>query len=143
MRLHSDKITEADIHAATRNLPGVYATVTAHGSRSRQQAFEVRLEGNGSHRNSGRYGSDTYSQAATWDEWGAVMGYLYGIDPHAVWGPSEKNAAYNGVNDFDFRTGDRFDASGTLPSDTHKRHNWEYVPVREAYCTRCSAVKRG
>lgn len=139
MRLHSDKITEADIHAATRNLPGVRATVMAHGSWSRDHAFEVRIEGNGT---AAGYATKTHT-GATWDEWGAVMGYLYGIDMHALWGPSEKNAAYDGINDFDFRTGGRFDASGTLPSDTHKRHKWEYVPVREAYCTRCSAVKRG
>lgn len=58
MRLHTDKIEASQVYEATRGLPGVYAEVTEHGSRSRQRGPEVRLEGNGYRRNSGQYGAD-------------------------------------------------------------------------------------
>lgn len=149
MRLHTDKITAADIHQATKHLPGVYAHITLHGSRSRDRAYEVRLEGNGYARNTGFYGANrTDETGATWDEWGAFLAYLYEIDPTAFWG-SKKYPAYADANDYHFKTGGRFkDQPGVLPEDTHKRHTWDYSgevmtgTYRVHTCKKCSAVQR-
>ena len=138
MRLHSNVLTAADVYVATMGLRGVYATVTAHGSRSHKLALEVRLEGNGYARNSGNYGADSYETGATWDEWGAVMGALYEVDPAALWG-SVKRPTYRDADHFHALYADRF-KGGTLPADTHKRHVWEWVRGA-ATCKRCSATQ--
>lgn len=139
MRIHSDILTYFDIFRASRDLPGVYADFSSHGSRSRAAAFEVSLEGNGSWKNSGRYGAATWDmRAATWDEWGAFLGYLFNLDPDMLCGSSPKYAAYDGIPDYRFKTGSRFD-SGTLPADTHKRHSWKYDTGGRLYCTKCTA----
>lgn len=140
MRIHTNLITGVDIYAATHNLPGVTVTATEHGSRSHARAFEVRLEGNGSHRNSGRYGADTAEQAATWDEWGAFLSALYEIDPNALWG-SQKHPVYRDRAHYHYLTNWRFIEDvdpGFLPSDTHKRHNWQW-DASGAQCSKCSA----
>lgn len=142
MRIHTNLITVADIYAATHNLPGVTVTATPHGSRSHARAFEVRLEGNGSHRNSGQYGADTAEKAATWDEWGAFIAALYEVDPDALWG-SQKYQVYSNRTHYHYLTNQRFieDADpGHLPSDTHKRHNWQWG-AGGAECTKCSAYQ--
>lgn len=137
MRIHSDILTTADIHAATRDLPGVYIDISPHGSRSRASAYEVSLEGNGYRKNSGRYGAgDEY--AATWDEWGVVIARLFDIDPQAFWG-SAKRPNYSDAEDFHQLTGDRF-RSLELPADTHKRHRWDPIGDRHYSCHTCSAT---
>lgn len=136
MRIHSDLITASDIYTATRDLPGVYAEVTTHGSRSRRSAFEVRLEGNGYARNTGNAGADNYENAATWDEWGVVIARLFDIDPDAFCGTA-KYPAYRNAEDFHAQTDNRF-MSGEMPDDTHKRHSWEWSNGN-AICKRCSA----
>ena len=139
MRLHTDTLTAADVYAATAHLPGVYATVTEHGSRSRKRAFEVRLEGNGYPRNSGRYGSDSAEQGATWDEWGSFFAALFAIDPDMLCG-SAAHPAYRDAQHFHAVTAGRFEAKpGTLPTDTHKRHTWEWDRMI-GFCKKCSAV---
>lgn len=137
MRLHTDVLTEADLLGATKNLPGVYATVTQHGSRDYDRAFEVRLKGNGYTCNSGTSGAG-YETGATWDEWGAFIAALYEIDPKARWGTA-KYPVYRENNDFHDKTGWRFaDHKGQLPADTHKRHKWVWN-YGNAYCTKCTA----
>src|SRR5690606_42006219 len=91
MRIHTDKTNEvrAAIWRATGALPGVYAEVSEHGSRSRAGALELRLTGNsGRYRNTGRWGAD-WEKSATWDEWGVVLAAVFAADPHAICGTAK------------------------------------------------------
>lgn len=115
----------------------MYATASQHGSRARQRAFEVSLEGNGHLKNSGHYGAAA-DQGATWDEWGVIIARLFYLDPHAFWG-SAKRPTYAGAEDFHELTGDRF-RSLEIPSDTHKRHRWDPAGDRHYSCHTCSAT---
>lgn len=139
MRLHTDKLTAADVHRATANLPGVFASVTEHGSRTHARALEVKLEGNG------RINASSTGYGATWDEWGAVIGALYLIDPATVWGGTAARPTYADAEHFHAATGDRF-RHGVLPADTHKQHRWDRVRtvtgVWISRCNRCSATMR-
>jgi len=138
MRIHTNTLTLADIHAAVNNLPSVYVTVSRHGSRSHDHAFEVSLEGNGYARNTGNHGADDYEKGATWDEWGVFLAHLFAKDADAMCG-SAKYPVYRDAADFHYQTADRFaDPESGLPDDTHKRHNWTGGRgVRT--CTKCSA----
>lgn len=138
MRLHTDKITGLDIYNAAKDLPGVVVAYTDHGSRSHDHAFEVRLEGNGT-----RAGYATKDhQGATWDEWGVFIARLYQVDPNALWG-SAKHPVYDGADNFHYLTADRF-YDGTMPTDTHPRHKWEYQGGYQNFaCKKCSAEKQG
>lgn len=139
MRIHTDKVAEvaSAIYNTTFNsLTGVYANIRRHGSRSRDGAVELRLEGNGYARNTGQYGADGYEQGATWDEWGVVLAAIFDTDPNAFAG-SAKYPVYAGAGHFHAITCNRFTPEG-LPGDTHKRHNWRGGYPRT--CTKCSAA---
>lgn len=153
MKIHTNVITLDQMHAAAAGLPGVVAHVTPRGSRTHARAFEIYMTGNGV--TGGQWGHGGNAKAATWDEWGCVIGRLYVIDPAAVWG-SPGNPIYFNADHFNWTTGNRF-AVGyltdrfemvTLPDDTHARHKWELQGrcVTGAYyvheCKRCSAVTR-
>lgn len=86
MRIHSDTLSVIDIYDAVSDLPGVYVTVSEHGSRARRKSFEVSLEGNGYARKTGFYGSDRSTRGATWDEWGVFLARLFDVDPRAFAG---------------------------------------------------------
>lgn len=137
MRIHTDTLTEQDIHRATNLLPGVYATVSAHGSRSRKTALEMSLTGNGYARNTGQYGAGDEA-GATWDEWGVVLAELFALDPKAFAG-SAKHPVYRDQADYDQKTRYRFGAGEGLPEDTHKRHNWKPTRPGHFQCSKCSA----
>ncbi len=154
MRIHTDKMTAVrqHIYQATGALPGVYAEVSEHGSRSRRGALELRLTGNGTRRpNSGRWGAEPYGgeYAATWDEWGVVIAAVYAADPDAIWG-SAKRPVYAGADDFHWQTGERFahvalilevgDYVLLMPEDTHAVHMWDYVAQGTRECRKCSAT---
>lgn len=126
MRIHSNTLTPSDVYEAVRDLRGVMADVSEHGSRTRQGALEVRLTGTSPYRTMN--GQD---QAATWDEWGVVMARLFEIDPEAVMGKEDRDG-------FDYRTGGRF-AALELPKDTHSRHSWQYEGPGKWACTKCNA----
>lgn len=150
MRIHTNDVqaVREAIREATASMPGVYAEHSAHGSRIRAGAVELRLEGNG--RTGGQWGG-TDNQSATWDEWGVVLQAIFDADPLAVAG-GQKCPTYAGREHYEWATGRRFvafrDWPRGLPTDTHKQHRWEYMgdAVTRAYsvhaCTRCSAVKR-
>ena len=102
MRIHTDTITEADLH---RTLPaGTHLECMKRGSRKRDHAFEVGMgavpgsDANGIKRcyarNTGQYGGDRYDRAATWVEWGDWMVELFQIDSKAIIGN------YDGIGDF-------------------------------------------
>lgn len=120
MRLHTDTLTDQDIRNALRAeinagriAPSVaFKTLTLHRSTSHARAFEVQLTsydksaGDGRRLgNSGSYGSDDSGDyAATYDEWGWLIGALYALDESAVWG-SVARPQYADREDFDYRTG--------------------------------------
>lgn len=140
MRLHTSRIaSQLEIYEATKGLDGVYAEVTAHGSRSKEYAYEVSLEGNGYRKNTGLYGA-AENFAATWDEWGVVIARLFDLDPDAFWGTA-KRPTYANAEDFHRATGERF-RSLELPDDTHKQHRWDPIGDRHYSCHSCTATHR-
>jgi hypothetical protein len=141
MRIHSDHLTRQDIaDALTAAGPGVSADdIARKGSRSRRQAWDVYLFGTSSNRPNNRdHSADEY--AATWDEWGIVLGYLFRVDPSAT-----VPGVYLNGDHFRWVTGGRFDT--LTPAEGHKRHRWTYSgdSVTGSYyvhaCT-CGAVTR-
>lgn len=135
MKIHSDIISEGDIHLATRaaGMRGVQADVSRHGSRSRQRSFTVHLTGNSPRRtNSGHYGvSDEH--AATWDEWGMFIQALYLVDPNALIGQ------YGDYNTFAFTTCGRFQYLTAPYACRPAGHKW--IPQGDYIheCKWCSA----
>ena len=137
MRIHSNTLTEQNIRDAVALLPGVAVSVTSHGSRSHAAAFEVSLTGNGYRKNTGTHGAGD-DLGATWDEWGAFLSAVFDEDPEALAG-SVKYPTYRNGYEFHYITGDRFENPGVLPSDTHKRHTWDYVGLTQT-CKKCTAT---
>lgn len=144
MRIHTDTIMVSDVYRATaaNGMTGVSVDVMEHGSHSRARSFEVSLEGTGTRRkNTGRYGgpADDGTYAATWDEWGIFLAYLFNVDPKAWAGGTRKRPIYDGRADFHAATGGRF---RTLEqADQHKNHRWERATLGVMRCTKegCSA----
>lgn len=141
MRIHTDTLTLQDLYKAAEKA-GVWPTFTEHNSRKRHHAFEVKLLGL-SNRRPNFWSGDDSEYAATWDQWGVFLGFLYGINYNMA-----AAGAYQDVNDFDQRTCDRFalDYSKPIPFPLNHDHRWEYTGTpREFECVKpgCTAVKRG
>jgi hypothetical protein len=166
MRLHTN-LTHRDLYGITHGIDGVWPEFTEHGSRKRERAFEFHLvadQRKGRRRgNSGRYGAGDY--AATWDEWGMVFARLFALDPEM------DCYAYHGIEDFHWKTGQRFSAFGVLlhrgddrwefrnPADLfltpHDQHRWnwdqagseletddhERATIHVSWC-KCGAIRR-
>jgi hypothetical protein len=105
MRIHTDKISQVDLHRIIVSRDGLYPEIAGKGSRKRDHAFEFGIEaapGPDAHgirrcysRNSGNMGTKHgYGKAATWIEYGDIMADLFAIDSEAIVGP------YDGVHDF-------------------------------------------
>lgn len=137
MRIHTDKLSALDIYAAANFTAGARVDeVTEHGSRTRARAFRFYLLGSSSFRPNQRdHGPDDY--AATWDEWGIVIGQLFARDPAAHFGRN----SYRSAEDFHYKTGHRFVPGFITPAMQHRRHRWEPTFNHEAYCE-CGAVQR-
>lgn len=142
MRIHSDILTRRDLLNAATEARVYMETFTEHGSRSRERAFNVLLRGESNRRpNCGTTGAaDDY--AATWDQWGVFLAFLFYIDPNM------KTPYYDDRDDFNFRTNVRFTKIGggwheIWPADYHGDHTfrWQGVPSEQS-CTKCSAVQR-
>lgn len=103
MRLHTNVIEYTDIakaaHFSTGQGEGFVYTdkVERHGSRSRNHSFDVLLEGDGT-TNKRRRNGEPEKYAATWNQWGWFLGFLFNIDPDM------KCWAYDGANDFHEKT---------------------------------------
>lgn len=165
MRIHTDRLTESDIYTAARHARADVVVLTEHGSRSRDHAFNVKLEGESRRRPNGGASGKGYASgyAATWDQWGVFLAILFDIDPDAFT-PYDKSGAY-----FDQRTNWRFRptvvglgestnyhvvnvvadppyhtlGSSYWPDDAHGDHRFEFAGVpREQACRKCSAVQR-
>lgn len=144
MRIHTTA-TWSQLHGCLPD--GVsFEEIVQRGSRTSERAFEVRLTGSGYAVNTGHSGAGSFA-AATWDEWGAFLGALYALDSDAVCGGSLATAVYRDAEHYHWSTNSRF-YGGDVPSDTHKRHAWDYqgTSVTGTYsvqsCKRCSAVMR-
>ena len=137
MRIHTDHLSTLDIYAAANFAAAArVAEVTEHGSRTRARAFRFYLLGSSSYRPNQRdYGPDDY--AATWDEWGIVIGHLYARDPAAHFG----RYSYRSAEDFHEKTGYRFVPGFITPGMQHRRHKWSPDYSGGAYCD-CGAYQR-
>lgn len=138
MRIHTDKLTSVDIYNAAAKA-GANAEVSLHKSRSRARAYEVKLTGLSNRRPMGGPGEgDDY--AATWDQWGVFLGFLYSIEYNMAAGN-----AYGDVYEFDQRTRYRFalDYSQPIPFPLDHDHRFRFAGVPfENTCTKCGAVRR-
>lgn len=146
MRIHSDILTASQIALAGVKLTGVTISATTRKSRSHRGAWDVYMTGNGI--TGGQWGNmPAGAKSATWDEWGAVLAYLFAIDPEMVCG-SVGSPIYSGVDHFVWTTSARFDTDGTLPEDAHARHKWEFQgqSLGGGYyvhaCKKCTAQTR-
>lgn len=133
MRIHGDNLSE-DLLQEAADFARADLRFTRHHSRTRAVAFEVALRGESRRRPMGGGTSDGY--AATWDQWGCFLGYLFSHDNTFT-----VPRVYADVNEFHFKTGFRFD--GDWPEDAHGDHTFRYsgVPFQQT-CTKCSAVTR-
>lgn len=139
MRIHtSEDVTYSTIYDAAR-FAGVDVEVTQHGSRTHETAWEVSLTGSSRRRpnNRGKWQDDD-SYAATWDEWGMFIGYVFWIDPEARCG-SAKYPAYANAVDFEDQTDRRFIAN-VKPDDLHGDHSWQ-SSFGYRSCRHCSAAQ--
>lgn len=135
MRLHTS-LHLSDLQIAAKEAR-VDMMITEHGSRSRDRAFEVKLTGESRRRpNGGNYGADGEAHAATWDQWGVFLAYLFARDESMTcW-------AYKGADEFHAKTAYRFDTEG-FPEDYHGDHTFRYNGTpRQQECNKCSAVQR-
>ena len=116
MKIHSDVITEADLKEAAqiRGMRGVEIAITREGSRSRKTGWDVKLYGSSSYASQ----SDRSRKAATWDEWGIVINYLFEVDPEAIIGKYSSASKFHEYTWFRFAELDW--------KDQHKSHTWNF-----------------
>ena len=112
MRIHSDKITLSDLYlaleAACQHQGGsiYFGTLTEHRSTKRGKAYEIKLEATvkakGDKRrrpNTGDRGAG-YAWAATRDEWGEFLAFLYGVDPWMIAGEYTSELQFHKVTNY-------------------------------------------
>lgn len=128
MRIHTTA-NYTDVRNAAEKAGVAVVKCDLHGSRSRPRAFEIKLEG-ASRRRPNFGASDGY--AATWDQWGVFLGFLFDLDPEMTcW-------AYKGSAEFHYATMGRFEDG--WPSDAHGDHTFRYQGVSCVQsCTKCTA----
>lgn len=109
-----------DAGSISRNV--FIAESDARGSRTHKSAVEFRLEflgdkvkGDGRRwRNSGRYGAESGSLSATWDEHGHIMAHVFALDAGARFG-TVSHPVYNGAEDFHTKTGGAYRIAAPAP----------------------------
>lgn len=132
MRIHTDHLTREDFWNASRFARVDFDRFNLCGSRSRLAAWDITLTGE-SRRRPNNGSSDAY--AATWDQWGVFLGFLFYIDPDMITPP------YRNSSEFHVKTDFRFD--GVWPADAHGDHTFRYHgSPGEQDCTKCNARKR-
>jgi hypothetical protein len=134
MRIHTDTLTTGDFYDAARKAGVTIDRNGMHGSRSRARAFDFILSGSSNRRQN--FGGD--GQAATWDEWGIFLSWLFAVDPNAT-----VPKVYEGLAEFERKTFARFSEGDVPPDNAHpsKNHRWEYVSPYVFKCknTECHA----
>ena len=136
MRFHTDTLTHDDIYAAARVAQVSVETSSRHGSRSRDHAFEISLRGNSRRRPNFYNGDGQY--AATWDQWGVFIAFLFKCDSSLL-SRTDKNA-----DAFHERTQGRFDLDWSLPVPfpLNHDHTFKFAGVpRSQTCTKCNATQ--
>jgi hypothetical protein len=94
MKIYSDHITESDVIPAFVKARDNGADIYVEGGiktwRPRNHAngievFAMSLDGKlaSGHSPIGSYSRDEVPRAASWDDWGLVIAFLFNIDPHA------------------------------------------------------------
>ena len=138
MDLHTNTLTYADVTEAAKRADVQFSQIGKLGSRRAAHKFTITLTGNSRRRpNSGRGGAgDSDAYAATWDQWGQFLAYLYGIDPD-MW-----TRSYADVWEFQEATAYRFDDDGSAPDDAHGDHKFKYSHPGVLKCTKCTAEQR-
>jgi len=159
MRIHTNDLTTFGDIMVAANIARVHVTVSGHGSRTHDRAYEVSLTGESRRNNQSNTG-----KAATWDQWGVFLSVLFDRDPQMVCG-TVKRPTYADRYDFDLKTNGRFAGDrrtlagnrqtfdpGTLgaadywPTDAHGDHKFEFEGVRFDgaiihRCTKCTAAQ--
>lgn len=107
MRIHTDNLTARDVHRAAFIANVAVIHLSAHGSKSRDHAFEVAISGSSPYQSahaSNDRGSGGH-KAATWDEWGLFLVELFKSEPTVIAGP------YKGFDDFIEQTNEAVEAN--------------------------------
>lgn len=139
MRIHTNSaVTYSVIHEAAKAANATLESSDIKGSRSHDQAWEIALTGESRRRPN--FGKNSDSYAATWDQWGVFLAAIFAVDSEA------KCWAYENRDDFDWKTGDRFDGN-SFPADYHGDHKFDFVGILVTNvslqrCRKCSATKR-
>lgn len=129
MKIHSDVLLPRAFWQASMAAGVDLVDYSESGSRSRKRAYNFSLSGSSPYQR----GFGAGGQAATWDEWGIFLNYLFKIDPNAHCG---KNS-YLSAEHFHWMTGDRF--RHLSRANQHKRHKWG---LGQANCTGAYSVSR-
>lgn len=129
MRIHGSHIKTGDIYAAAELARVTLDKTTMHNSRSRGQAFDITLSGE-----SRRHQNGGPNKAATWDQWGVFLAYLFEHDTTLT-----IPRVYEDVDQFNYRTDFRFEDG--WPNDAHGDHTFRYSGTpRQQECSKCTAV---
>ena len=118
MKLHSDTLTENDVREALSKAKDsgkvdrlvFFSQLTAQGSRSRKNGFEVRLEWLGDKQkgdgrrftNSGNGGADRTQYGAFYDEWGWFIAELYHMDADLIFGHYKTRDEFDSMTRYQF-----------------------------------------
>lgn len=131
MRIHGSHIMTGDIYAAAEVARVTLDRNTMHNSRIRGQAFDITLQGESRRHQNGGDGN-----AATWDQWGVFLNYLFERDTTLT-----IPRVYENANDFFYKTDGRFEEG--WPEDAHGDHTFRYAgtPYTQA-CNKCTAMQR-
>lgn len=133
MKIHTNLIEEAHLtrartYAMEQAEQGAFwiADMEVQGSRTHGHKLVVHLEGDGStsrrRRNSGTYGAVVGSFAATYDQWGWFLAYLFDIDPEA----RTDGRGYNGFDNYHEQTQGKYLLTTLLQTATLLAH-WEQM----------------
>lgn len=128
-RLTADEMRSVSLPAGVR-----WHRLDESGSRSRPRKFDMILEGSSNY--GGQFGNIDY-RAATWDQWGDVLGQLFDLDPTA-----RVPQVYEGAYDFAWLTDDRYETDPDEPLVMHARHQWDYQGQPNERECKCGAVRR-
>lgn len=111
--------------------------IVMRGSRTHAHAYHVTLWGD--LYVSRRRTADGLHAAATWDQWGVFLSWVFHADRYARCG-SKTNPAYADASDFHAKTNARF-LDGRFPSDYHGDHRWVFPQGQQiGACRDCSAL---
>lgn len=81
MRIHTNENTMSNIMSAARMARVSLDVLESHNSKTHDAAFEVILSGASRRRQNTGKSSREREFAATWDQWGVFLAFLFHIDP--------------------------------------------------------------